>query len=445
MGRSVWLWPACGSSAMASAEFEVPPTQGGRHRVRLVLAVAALAVAALAALLGRQAPGPSEGVAASLPSLSNVPGLPAAPVTVRLRTRPLSRWLDDLARQAGLGLVLAPGLDGQFVASEGPADSRWRQRLDAMSRVYGFSYRLGESYLEVVPVAGELEEASGQVSGQPGFTVVPLARANPTRMAGLLGDAARELGVVLVADSAAKVLVAQGPEEGAARLARLVERLDASPATVVLEAEIVELTRAARTELGVEWSLDGSLLVAKSGRADLEAKLSALESSGRVRVVSRPRLVTEEGSSALIESVRILRIRLPERAPLSETAGPAGGRAVESIPVGVTLSVEPSVEADGRVRMLIEARSSTLGTPQPPDGIPEELARRLRCTATVASGETLVLGGLLRSADRSSGSGLPLLGSLPLLGPLFGSTERSSDGEELLVVVTPTVVWPGTD
>jgi general secretion pathway protein D len=164
-----------------------------------------------------------------------------------------------------------------------------------------------------------------------------------------------------------------------------------------------------------------------------------------VRVVSRPRVVVLEGRPASIESVRILRVRFPDRAAVvgeiddGENLG-AGEKAVEEIPVGVVLRVEPSIQGDGRIVLRIRAKSSTLGPPQPPDGIPEELSRMVDAEVSVADGETAVLGGLLREGENHSGAGVPLLRSIPLVGALFGRRKHEQDGEELVVFVTPRLL-----
>jgi type II secretory pathway component GspD/PulD (secretin) len=150
-----------------------------------------------------------------------------------------------------------------------------------------------------------------------------------------------------------------------------------------------------------------------------------------------------EGTPALIESVRILRIRLPDSTSVvaggddDEVVGGNSGKAVEEFPVGITLRVEPSLLGGGKVALRVTAKSSTLGEPLPPDDIPEELSRLVEADFYVADGETAVLGGLARVARGRSGSGLPVLREIPLVGFLFGRRSRERDSEELVVLVTP--------
>jgi general secretion pathway protein D len=161
-----------------------------------------------------------------------------------------------------------------------------------------------------------------------------------------------------------------------------------------------------------------------------------------VRVVSRPRVVVLEGKPASIESVRILRVRLPSSAVVGEIDDTAvsPSRAFEEIPVGVMLKVEPSMQGDGRIVLRIRAKSSTLGPPQPPDDIPEELSRMVDAEVAVGDGETAVLGGLLRQGMTQSATGVPGLRRVPVLGILFGKREHQDEDEELVVFVTPRLL-----
>jgi general secretion pathway protein D len=89
------------------------------------------------------------------------------------------------------------------------------------------------------------------------------------------------------------------------------------------------------------------------------------------------------------------------------------------------------------MRLRIQAESSTLGPPQPPDGIPEEISRKVEAEVLLDDGETVVLGGLMKDGHRRSGAGVPLLRDLPVLGRLFGRSSRGHEGEELVIMVTP--------
>jgi len=392
--------------------------------------------------------------------------------SMAVETHPLSEWLARIASRSGLGLVVDPKLDGPVTARLG-AQTPWRRALEAFARTYGFDYAIGDGLIEVVaskpqaavPPAPVVPANLGEMpAAKPTTAAFTLERARADEVVEALAGA-KAAGVAVAADPVANAVLVSGPQQAVAVAGKLVRSMDVARRSVLLEARIVELSRTAREELGVQWSLEGklgasvdlpaadsaregaALLVATQGTHALRARLGALEADGKARVVSEPRVVILEGRSATIESVRVLRIRLPDRAALlSDDDGldvvTPSGRAVEEIPVGVILEVTPTLARRERVELKIRAESSTLGPPQPPDGIPEEFSRRVEAEVAVASGQTVVLGGMVREGTTSGRAGVPGLRDVPVLGVLFGRRLGEAESEELVFLVTPTLLDP---
>lgn len=386
-----------------------------------------------------------------------------------LRTRPLAHWLGDIAGDAGLGLVVAPGLDVEALGAF-RGDTPWPRRLAALARVHGFDYRIGDAVIEVaapeadVPVAdGAAAGASADRAAQILTRVFELSNARATELADVLLDALRDVPVALAADPASNAIVASGPRPALEVVERVASRLDVERRRFLLDAMILEMASSTRTELGVQWRIEhadlgafvdfpreedrqgdeAGIVVASSGTHNLRARIGALEAGGRLRVISRPRIVVVEGKPASIESVRVLRVRFPDRAAVvsgSEDVAVGGDRAVEAIPVGVSLQVEPAMQGLEDIVLRIRAESSNLGQPLPPDDIPEELSRVVDAEIVVADGETAVLGGLLQVTRGDAGAGLPYLRRVPLVGLLFGRRRVEREGQELLVLVTPRLL-----
>jgi hypothetical protein len=484
------------------------PEKSEARRRRALGALALAAVAAAAWMLGARRtttgpsaispPSPAPAAAAATVAPPAVTATVAATATSpasasgALKTRPLSTWLADVARDAERELVISPDLRGDLTASES-SDLPWRQRLEAYSRVFGFEFTVDEGLIEVTRATAARErpessttaaapEASGPsaaaaATGGTGFApggdrseaappsqtrVVRLAYSAAKETAAVLGQAGKALDVTVSADPSSNALVLSGPSDALARVIAVLRELDRPRRRILLDAKIVEVTRSARLDLGVEWRITGTkvggdvrfpvtaseagsaaLLIATGGASALDARISALEASGKLHVVSRPSVVMMEGSPATIESARILRIRLPNRGALvgdEVVESPSSGRATEEIPVGVRLEVTPAIRGGGRVLLRIKAKSSSLGAPLPPDDIPEELSRMVDAEVLVTSGETAVLGGLTRESGSKSGSGVPGLRRVPLAGSLFGKKSDDREEEELLVIVTPRVL-----
>jgi type IV pilus assembly protein PilQ len=184
------------------------------------------------------------------------------------------------------------------------------------------------------------------------------------------------------------------------------------------------------------------------GTHSLAARLTALEEQGKGKVISRPRVITMNNVAATIQSLTILRVKLPSTGTVinTGTGGAAGGatNATEKINTGITLVVTPQVSSDGYVLMSIYAKSSQPDFTHTVDGIPNEVSREANSNVLIPNGETVVLGGIFRNTSDDRESGLPYLRSVPALGWLFKRLLRSSHHEELLVFLTPRIVSGAT-
>lgn len=186
-------------------------------------------------------------------------------------------------------------------------------------------------------------------------------------------------------------------------------------------------------------SLDGS--------STLAARLTALEEQGKGKVISRPRVVTMNNVAATIQSLTILRVKLPSTGTVINTGtGGAAGTAqtaTEKINTGITLVVTPQVSSDGFVLLNIYAKSSLPDFSRTVEGIPTEIAREANSNVLIKNGETVVLGGIFRHTADERESGVPFLRAVPGLGWLFKRNLENNRQEELLVFLTPKVVDPG--
>jgi len=187
-------------------------------------------------------------------------------------------------------------------------------------------------------------------------------------------------------------------------------------------------------------SLDGSM--------SLSSRLTALEQEGKGKVISRPRVITMNNVPATIQSLTILRVKLPSTGTVinTGTGGVAGGgsTATEKINTGITLVVTPQISADGFVLMNIYAKSSQPDFTRSVDGIPSEVSREANSNVMIQDGNTVVLGGIFRHTSDIRSDGMPFFRNIPGLSWLFKRELDASHHEELLVFLTPKVVSSGT-
>ena len=176
---------------------------------------------------------------------------------------------------------------------------------------------------------------------------------------------------------------------------------------------VLASARAAGAALGL---IFGSL----DGANDLAARLTALEEAGKGKVVSRPRVVTMNNVAATIQSLTILRVKLPSTGTVINTgtggAAETANTATEKINTGITLVVIPQVSSDGFVLLNIYAKSSVPDFSRTVEGIPTEIAREANSNVLVRDGETVVLGGISRTSGDDRETGVPFLGRVPGAG-----------------------------
>jgi type IV pilus secretin PilQ/predicted competence protein len=296
-------------------------------------------------------------------------------------------------------------------------------------------------------------------------------------------------------DEFSNTIVVRDIQLGVDNARELVRRLDVQTPQVLIESSIVEATTDFGRALGVQWgyrqmngpqtgnptgvnfpgtiALGGSALnsgaggvpfladfpaniAAGSGSAldlalgsidgsqSLDLRLTALETEGKARIISRPRVVTLNNVAATIKSLRIIRVKLPGTGTVINTgAGGAAGAAstaTEKIETGIILIVTPQVSSDGFVLLDMFAKSSQPDFSRQTDGVPDEVSREANSHILVKNGQTVVLGGIYRDDFSVSEAGIPYLRNIPVLGWLFRNISKTAHREDLLVFLTPRIM-----
>lgn len=273
----------------------------------------------------------------------------------------------------------------------------------------------------------------------------------------------------VMADDVNNVVLIWGPRADYAKIEASLKRLDVPPTQVLIEASIIEVTLDDSLRYGLQWffkdrqrnGLSGSGGLFNSGSADaggligavsqgfsytlrsgglggdIRVVLNALASKSLLKVISSPSLMVQDNFTA--------NIAVGTQQPVSAGTTISGSSNIISNNIqykdtGVNLSVTPSVNAGNMVNMVINQSVTDLGTL---DNATEQysfLQRQLTTKVAVRSGETLVLGGLIRDNSTTGRSGIPLLQDIPVVGKLFGSTNTGGSRTELLLTITPRVV-----
>ncbi|MGB8434483.1 MAG: type IV pilus secretin PilQ [Burkholderiales bacterium] len=158
-------------------------------------------------------------------------------------------------------------------------------------------------------------------------------------------------------------------------------------------------------------------------------EITALESDGRGKTISSPRVVTANQVEALIEQGT----ELPYQQATS-----SGATSISFRKATLSLKVRPQITPDGNVVLDVDVNKDNVGI-QTPAGFAID-TRHVKTSVLIENGGTVVIGGIYIQEQRNDVNKVPLLGDLPGLGPLFRNTLRTDNKTELLVFLTPRIV-----
>jgi type IV pilus assembly protein PilQ len=161
----------------------------------------------------------------------------------------------------------------------------------------------------------------------------------------------------------------------------------------------------------------------------LNLELTALESDGKGKIISSPRVVTANQIEALIEQGT----ELPYQQATS-----SGATSIAFRKATLSLRVKPQITPDGNVIMDVDVNKDAVGV-QTPAGFAID-TKHVKTSVLVENGGTVVIGGIYTQEDRNQYNKVPLLGDLPAIGPLFRNYYRTDNKTELLVFLTPRII-----
>jgi type IV pilus assembly protein PilQ len=279
-----------------------------------------------------------------------------------------------------------------------------------------------------------------------------------------------ERGFIL-ADDETNVLMVRETARRMEEIRTTLRRFDTEVAQVLIEARLVTANTDVSKDLGVKWGLGygntdssgnsvslGSAIAGvsspgsipsglmvdlgaavtspasiavglASSSALLQLELSALETDGRVEVISQPKIVTTNGKSALIQSGQEIPYQTVEDGEVS----------IEFKDVVLSLEVTPRINPGDRIAMDLIIKKDSVGDLLP-NGEISIINNELETSVVVADGQTIVLGGVFENETRDVVNKTPLLGDLPVLGHLFRNSSERNSKSELLIFITPKLI-----
>jgi general secretion pathway protein D len=465
-----------------------------QQRVRdaaLALTLCAMLAGTAAAQQGvRQAPGgvllnfQAVELAQVIEALAQAAGLnvvltdiPSKPVTMRT-TQAVSRadlagLIRSLAEANGVSVVEGNGflrLQGRSGSAQEDLRELYIHRLQhARAQVLGLTLQQlfgGAAVRPGTATAGggtlsqqlRTLEIQAQVAGPQGG-----AQQGPIIVQPRPGTGELQSQVVIVPDEVTNSLLIRATAPDWQVIQHAIRSLDLRPLQVVIEVIIAEVQRTHDLNIGTSFTAsdatarpgrstvgsmardagpdDFTLRMVRTGDINIEATLSALSASGRVRILSRPVIVAQNNQEAriLVGSQRPF-VQVARPSPLD----PTPYQIVQYLDVGTSLRILPTINADGYVNLAVSQEISS-ATNEVQFDAPVLSTREATTQLLARNGQTVVIGGLVdRQTDRFR-AGIPLLKDIPILGYLFGTTREHTGASELFLFLTPYIVATDED
>jgi type IV pilus assembly protein PilQ len=371
--------------------------------------------------------------------------------------------LRAIAEYSGVSIVADNNVTGTVTVRA--EDLTWREMLETVCRSAQLVSIADDPVIRVATAKTASDEALARESAarkaeefMPLTThIIPINYASAEELVDVLSTATSPRGRV-EADSRTNSLLLTDIEPRLDLLADMAHHLDDETAQVEIVAKIVDVDVTEARQLGISWS--GSQMHSYGANADaqislnpadivdpsgdlrvgiirsfgqIQAKLQALESENKADIISTPRITTVNN--------RMARILVGKEVPLI-TLDEAGNAITELKKVGITLEVTPYINSDDMITMDLHPEVSDLSQQSTIQGGIVFNTTEADTRVMVHAGETAVIGGLIRTSEIHYKRGVPWLREIPLLGKLFGSSDKRTEKREVLIFVTPSIIRP---
>ncbi|MFH0801949.1 MAG: secretin N-terminal domain-containing protein [bacterium] len=378
-------------------------------------------------------------------------------VTLYMDNVPLQEALNKIMSANNLKYDLDPG-SNIFIVKE------WgRPEVETVTKIYYLKYaRLKASRLE--SAIASVSSAAGAAGGAAGAS----AGAAPAGGGGIeeaVKGVLTSNGKLMSEPRTNSLIITDIPSQFEV-IDRVVALLDVSAPQVMIEVEMLDVSKKVVDEMGMDTSSSVMQLTGASrgtkfpfstdnlqvagpaftygtlSAAVFQATLDLLTTDTRTKFLARPRILTTSNETAEIKITTQEAIGVKTTTQSSEGAATQTKEA-ERYETGVLLKVTPQVDTrSGMVTMFIQPSVSVAKTGGTFEGqtFKDPEIRSSTTTLVVKHGETIVVGGLIRTSDEITIKKVPFLGDIPFLGAMFRHKNRTNDERELIVFITPRII-----
>lgn len=363
--------------------------------------------------------------------------------------------LQILAEFSGKNIVISDNVIGNI--SINLVDVSWQNALQTIIKIEDLSIQENMDTIFVSSNNPQVLAQSVSSNQQPTqATFFPVHYAKATDLAEIITKNRNFLSQEgsVIADPRTNSLMVQDQPQHLQTVRQYLQHIDIPIKQVLIEARIVYADTSFMRDLGLKFgttvkdssqniggvNMDlpskfeagyATFAIAKLGEGRLlDLELAALESEGRGRVVSNPKLVTANREPAYIEA--------GDEIPYQEKTS-SGATSVVFKKAVLGLKVTPEITTTNQVNLHLQLNQDKVSTSNI-NGEPAIQTREIQTQVSIKSGQTVVLGGIYEESTNHVIHRIPFLSNIPILGLLFQSKQTQIEHKELLIFVTPKVV-----
>jgi type IV pilus secretin PilQ/predicted competence protein len=379
---------------------------------------------------------------------------------------PIFRLLADIS---GYNFVIDPSVRGSITLKL--MNVPWDQALDIILQTFSLGKSIEGNIIWIAPTAMFTKMAEEKTKTKVAEEileelvqeVIRVNYATASEISGAINTAKlmTTRGSITM-DNRMNTLIIKDTQKSIDKIKELLKIMDVAKPQVMIEAKIVEVSSDYSQALGIRWggsfyapvspsSLSGdfsvntptssagssaevsggalALTIGNANTVNVNLSLSALETIGKSRRLSNPKILTMDNEAATIN----------QGTSVPYPTVSAEGTKIEFVQATLSLNVTPRITPDGYVQLKISATNNALGSATT-YGYSID-TKSVNTQALVKNGDTLVIGGIYTTDTIESSEGIPVLSKIPFLGWLFKTqTQTGPNVKELLVFITPTIV-----
>jgi type IV pilus assembly protein PilQ len=413
------------------------------------------------------------------------------PISVNLKDVDLKDFFRLIHEISGLNVVLDPNVHGTLTVVLD--DVPWDQALDIVLKNNDLARELEGNVLRIATVDTLKKEAEGR-RAQIEAEALAVEKVSVTRF--LSYAHAKDVILTVkkflsqrgdvVADERTNAVIVNDIPKVIPVIDRLIAQLDRKTQEVEIEARVVAATRNFARDIGTQFGFgwgdghsaiggavgaspttvsglnpgyitvpgtgssttgasiplfsnlgstsptSGLTFLNASNTVRIDAVLSLAESRGLLKVLSRPRVVTQNNIQALVkQGVRI---------PIVTQAQLGGPPTVTYVDAFLRLTVTPQITSENTIFLNVDVENTTPNFGQEVQGNPELITQQATTQVLVTDGGTVVIGGVIQTQNSINIDQVPLLGNIPILGNLFKHVQVNTTNQELIFFITPRII-----